>query len=136
MSILEEFWYDNIEPSEYDTSPNREYKEILLQISRNEDKLLETMMAEQKKIFSRYPDCVWKHQTMVACLLFQNSFPVKRATACKKVSVYRSDPKKPFRVKYIPICCSKYQLEEMKRRYFFHLNQVSFSTKAVFCVII
>ena len=74
MSILEEFWYDNIEPSEYDTSPDPEYKEILLLISRNEDKLLETMTEEQKEIFSRYTDCVRAYQVMAECLLFQNSF--------------------------------------------------------------
>ena len=74
MKILEEFWYGNIAPSEYDTSPDPEYKEILLLISRNEDKLLATMTAEQKELFSRYTDCVQEYQTMAECLLFQNSF--------------------------------------------------------------
>ena len=27
MNILEEFWYGNIEPAEYDTSSGKEYKE-------------------------------------------------------------------------------------------------------------
>ena len=74
MNILEEFWYGNIEPSEYDTSPNPEYKEILQLVSRNEDKLLATMTAEQKEIFSRYQDCVREYQAMAECLLFQRSF--------------------------------------------------------------
>lgn len=39
MNILEEFWYGNIEPAEYDISPSKEYKELLQLISRNEDKL-------------------------------------------------------------------------------------------------
>ena len=39
MRILEEFWYGNIEPMEYDTFPCAEYKEALQRISRNEDKL-------------------------------------------------------------------------------------------------
>ena len=43
MKILEEFWYGNIEPAEYDTSSSKEYKELLQLISRNEDKLLATM---------------------------------------------------------------------------------------------
>ena len=43
MNILEEFWYGNIEPAEYDTSSGKEYKELLQLISRNEDKLLATM---------------------------------------------------------------------------------------------
>ena len=74
MNILEDFWYGNIEPSEYDTSPDPEYKEILQLISRNEDKLLASMTAEQKVLFSQYTDCVREYQTMAECLLFQNSF--------------------------------------------------------------
>lgn len=74
MGILEEFWYGNIEPAEFDTSPSPEYKEILLLISRNEDKLLATTTNAQKKLFSRYTDCVREYQAMAECLLFQNSF--------------------------------------------------------------
>ena len=29
MRILEEFWYGNIEPTEYDTSSCKEYKKLL-----------------------------------------------------------------------------------------------------------
>ena len=43
MRILEEFWYGNIEPAEYDSSPCKEYKELLQLITRNEEKLLSTM---------------------------------------------------------------------------------------------
>ena len=39
MNVLEDFWYGNIEPSEYDTSSAKEYKEALLRISRNEESL-------------------------------------------------------------------------------------------------
>ena len=74
MGILEDFWYGNIEPSEFDTSPSPEYKEILHLISRNEDKLLATMTDAQKELFSRYTDCVREYQAMAECLLFQNSF--------------------------------------------------------------
>ena len=35
MNILEEFWYGNIEPAEYDTFSSKEYKELLQLISRN-----------------------------------------------------------------------------------------------------
>ena len=74
MSILEEFWYGNIEPAEFDTSRSPEHREILLLISRNEDKLLATMTDAQKELFSRYTDCVREYQAMAECLLFQNSF--------------------------------------------------------------
>ena len=39
MSILEELWYGNIEPAEYDISSDKKYKEMLQLISRNEDNL-------------------------------------------------------------------------------------------------
>ena len=56
MSILEEFWYGNLDPAEYDACPSKDYKEMLQLISRNEDKLLATMTDAQKELFSRYTD--------------------------------------------------------------------------------
>ena len=56
MRILEEFWYGNIEPTEYDTSSCKEYKKLL----------------EQQ--FSRYTDAVREHQMTTDCLIFQNGF--------------------------------------------------------------
>ena len=74
MRVLEEFWYGNIEPAEYDAYPNAEYKEMHQRISRNEDKLLATMTDAQKELFSRYADCVREFRAMAECLLFPNSF--------------------------------------------------------------
>lgn len=54
MNILEKLWYGNIEPAEYDTSPSKEYKEMLQLISQNEDKLLATMTDTQKELFILY----------------------------------------------------------------------------------
>ena len=39
MKILEEFWYGNIDPAEYDSNASKEYKEVLRLISCNEEKL-------------------------------------------------------------------------------------------------
>ena len=74
MNILEEFWYGNLNPAEYDANTSKEYKQIFRLISRNEEKLLATMTEEQKELFTRYTDCVREHQAMAECLLFQNSF--------------------------------------------------------------
>ena len=56
MRILEEFWYGNIEPTEYDTSSCKEYKKLLELICRNEEKLKATMTDEQKELFEKYTD--------------------------------------------------------------------------------
>lgn len=77
MRILEEFWYGNIEPTEYDTIACEEYKEVLQLIIRNEEKLLATMTDEQKELFSRYTDVVHEHHTMAECLIFQSSFKLE-----------------------------------------------------------
>ena len=74
MRILEEYWYGNIEPMEYDTSSYKEYKKLLELICRNEEKLKATMTDEQKELFSKYTDCVREYQTITDYLLFQNSF--------------------------------------------------------------
>ena len=54
MRILEEFWYGNIEPTEYDTSSCKEYKKLLELICRNEEKLKATMTDEQKDLFEKF----------------------------------------------------------------------------------
>ena len=74
MRLLEELWYGNIEPAEYDTKACSEYKEALRLLARNEEKLRATMTDEQKEIFSRYIDAVQDYQTIAECLLFQSSF--------------------------------------------------------------
>ena len=74
MNILEEFWYGNLDPAEYDASPSEEYRELIRLLSRNEEKLLATMTDTQKDLFSHYQDCVREHQAIAECLLFQYSF--------------------------------------------------------------
>ena len=74
MRILEEFWYGNIEPTEYDTSSCKEYKTLLELICRNEENLQATMTDEQKELFSRYTDAVREHQMATDSLIFQNGF--------------------------------------------------------------
>lgn len=74
MNVLEELWYGNLEPSEFDSSSSKEYKELLHQVGRNEEKLLATMTKEQKELFSKYSDCVREFHSLTECLLFKNSF--------------------------------------------------------------
>ena len=74
MRILEEFWYGNVEPMEYGSFSNEEYKELLRLITKNEEKLQATFSDEQKELFSRYTDAVREYQAMAECLLFRNSF--------------------------------------------------------------
>ena len=74
MKLLEELWYGNIEPTEFDADAGKDYKEALHLITRNEEKLQATFTDEQKELFSRYADCVMEYQSIAECLLFQHSF--------------------------------------------------------------
>ena len=70
MRILEEFWYGNIEPTEYDTS-STEYKKLLELICRNEEKLKASMTDEQKELFEKYSDCMQEYQAITAYLCLE-----------------------------------------------------------------
>ena len=74
MRILEELWYGNIEPTEYDASSCKEYKKLWELICRNEEKLKATMTDGQKELFEKYTDCVREQQTNTDCLIFKNGF--------------------------------------------------------------
>lgn len=74
MRLLEEFWYGNIEPTNYDTSSCKEYKKLQELICRNEEKFRATMTDEQKDLFGKYSNYVRKYQTITDCLIFQNRF--------------------------------------------------------------
>ncbi len=73
MRLLEEFWYGNIEPTEYDTSSKKEYKKLVELIYRNEEKLRANMTDEQKDLLEKYSDYMREYQTITDCLRFQNS---------------------------------------------------------------
>lgn len=58
MRFLEEFWYVNIEPTDYNIFSCKEYKKLQELICRNEEKLRATMTDGQKDLFEKYSDCV------------------------------------------------------------------------------
>ena len=92
MRILEEFWYGNIEPTEYDTS-SKEYKKLQELICRNEEKLRAAMTDDQKELFEKYTDCVREYQAITDCLIFvsvkatsENRLPAGFKRACRSVN--------------------------------------------------
>ncbi len=55
MTTLENFYHDNINPSENNCLQEREdYKKLLELVSRAQEKLSETLTAEQKNLFKSY----------------------------------------------------------------------------------
>ena len=74
MRVLEDLWFGNIDPTEYDTSSCKEYRQLLQKITQSEEKLMAALTDEQKELFAQYTDRVRAFQTTAECLLFQNSF--------------------------------------------------------------
>ena len=64
MRIIEEFWYGNIEPTEYDTSSYKEYKKLLELICRNEEQLKAT---KRKRINGKVP--MQPHRHLILCVM-------------------------------------------------------------------
>ena len=56
QSILEEFFYGNISPDAQFFKKDSEYAEVMRVISRNEEKLLEKLNAEEREILEKYID--------------------------------------------------------------------------------
>ena len=57
-NILEEFWYENINPQEQSTEKSRAIKELLKLMERNRDRLHDSMTAEQRETLEKYDDYV------------------------------------------------------------------------------
>ncbi len=62
MKIPEEFWYGNIEPTEYGTSSCKEYKKLPELTCWNKENFQATMTDEQKELIEKYTDCMRKYQ--------------------------------------------------------------------------
>lgn len=71
MNVLEELWYGNVSPSEYDTAP---CMETLRLVTRNEEKLKAALTDEQKELLARYAESVQELQSITECIIFQTGF--------------------------------------------------------------
>ena len=56
-SIIEELYYGNISPTDRDIVRGGTYSHILNLVTRNEDKLVQTLTQAQQEIFEKFKDC-------------------------------------------------------------------------------
>ena len=56
MKILDELWYGNILPSEYDMSANGRIHKLLELLTQNEDELLPLISEETKVVYDKLRD--------------------------------------------------------------------------------
>lgn len=73
-TLLEEFWYGNINPQELSTENNREIKNLLNLMGKNRDNHSETLTEEQKEILAKYDDCVNEMYSIIEREIFAYGF--------------------------------------------------------------
>ncbi len=57
-TLLEEFWYGNINPQEQSTEHNLDVKHLINLMGKNRDTLSAMLTDEQKATLEKYDDCV------------------------------------------------------------------------------
>ncbi|MBR2883236.1 MAG: hypothetical protein IKB93_00450, partial [Clostridia bacterium] len=57
MHILEEFWYGNINPAERPFQRQRRFDKAFRLLTKNEEKLQESLNEEEKELLEKYKAC-------------------------------------------------------------------------------
>ena len=73
-TLLEEFWYGNINPQEQSTEGNREIKNLLNLMGKNRDNLSATLAEEQRETLAKYDDCVNEMYSIIEREIFTYAF--------------------------------------------------------------
>ena len=73
-TLLEEFWYGNINPQEQSTEGNREIKNLLNLMGKNRDNLSATLTEDQKETLAKYDDCVNEMYGIIEREIFSYAF--------------------------------------------------------------
>ena len=73
-SIIEELYYGNITPSERSFRRTGEYAHILQLVTRNEEKLTETLTEAQKETFEKFKDSTSEISSMTEVTAFTLGF--------------------------------------------------------------
>lgn len=73
MSILQELWYGNINPSE-DKEVSDDEKELVELMARHQEYLTSKLKDKELEEFKKYIECVDEYTSMVECQAFESGF--------------------------------------------------------------
>lgn len=73
MSILQELWYGNINPSE-DKEVSDEEKELIKLMARHQECLTSKLKEKELYAFKKYVECVDEYTSLVECQAFEIGF--------------------------------------------------------------
>ena len=74
MHILEEFWYGNINPMERPFQRQRRFDKAFRMLTKNEEKLLETLNEQEKELFDKFKTCYDEMIQITECQTFIKGF--------------------------------------------------------------
>ena len=73
MSILQELWYGNINPSE-DKEVSDDEKELVELMARHQEYLTSTLKDKELDVLKKYVECVDEYTSLVECQAFEIGF--------------------------------------------------------------
>ena len=74
MTVLDDLWYGNIEPSEQFLSGNSHFKELVSVMASNREKLSEHLTAEQNECLEKYDDTINEMHSLAEAEAFKFGF--------------------------------------------------------------
>ena len=87
MTVLEDLWYGNINPHETILSDNRYFKHLLSLMSKNRDKLTDTLTEQQKEMLEKYDDTVNEMHSLAEQVAFQYGFSLGIRLMMESISI-------------------------------------------------
>ena len=73
MSILQELWYGNINPSE-DKEVSDEEKKLIKLMARHQEYLTSILKDKELDVLKKYVECVDEYTSLVECQAFEIGF--------------------------------------------------------------
>lgn len=73
MSILQELWYGNINPSE-DKEVSDEEKELIKLMARHQEYLTSKLKDKELDVLKKYVECCEEYTSLVECQAFEIGF--------------------------------------------------------------
>ena len=74
MTVLEDLWYGNINPHETFLNGNCRFKHLLSLMSKNRDKLSDTLTEQQIELLEKYDEAVNEMHSLAEQAAFQCGF--------------------------------------------------------------
>ena len=74
MKVLEEFWYGNINPAERPFQRQRKFDKAFKMLTKNEEKLLESLNEQEKELFDKFKTCYDEMIQITECQTFIKGF--------------------------------------------------------------